>query len=127
MHACVLSCFTCLRLFATPWTVAWLCLWDSPGKYQSVLPCSPPGYLPHPGLNSVLLCLLHWQAGRFFTTSANFRVLTTLKFFLICSLPVSKNVSNSAAITGSFFPFPSVSSKCLAHSKGSVCAQWMNE
>jgi len=84
-HACMLSCFSYLWLFATPWTVAWLCLWDSPSKYWSALPCSPPGDPPHPGLNPVLLCLLHWQAGRFFTTSASFRVLTTLKFFLICS------------------------------------------
>ena len=29
----------------------------------SWLPCSPPGDLPHPGVNPHLLCLLHWQVG----------------------------------------------------------------
>ena len=29
----VLSCFTRVQLFVTPWTIALLCPWDSPGKY----------------------------------------------------------------------------------------------
>ena len=33
-RACMLSCFRCVQLFATPWIAACrlLCLWDSPGK-----------------------------------------------------------------------------------------------
>ena len=31
--------------------------------YWSGFPCPPPGDLPTQGLNSYLLCLLHWQAG----------------------------------------------------------------
>ena len=31
-------------------------------EYWSGLPC-PPGDLPNPGLNLLLLCLLPWQAG----------------------------------------------------------------
>ena len=38
MHACMLSCFSCVRLFAIPQTVACqlLCLWDSPGRNTGV-------------------------------------------------------------------------------------------
>ena len=31
--------------------------------YWSGFPCPPPGDLPTQGLNSYILCLLHWQAG----------------------------------------------------------------
>ena len=45
MCACVLSC---VRLFATPWTVAeLLCPWNFPSKITG-LPFSPPGNLPDP-------------------------------------------------------------------------------
>ena len=38
MHACTLSCFSCVQLFVTPWTVAarLLCPWGSPGKNTGV-------------------------------------------------------------------------------------------
>ena len=38
LHACVQSCFSCVRLFVTPWTVACrlLCPWDFPGKNAGV-------------------------------------------------------------------------------------------
>ena len=34
LHACMLNHFSCVRLSATPWTIAprLFCLWDSPGK-----------------------------------------------------------------------------------------------
>ena len=32
-------------------------------EYWSGLPCPPPGDLPKPGIESVSLCLLHWQVG----------------------------------------------------------------
>ena len=35
-HAWVLSCFSCVQLFATPWTTRLLCPWDSPGKKTRV-------------------------------------------------------------------------------------------
>ena len=62
---CRLSCFSCVRLFATPWTVVRQapCLWDSSGKNTGVrLPCPPPRGLPNPGIQLRLLCLLCWQA-----------------------------------------------------------------
>ena len=60
----VLSHFSRVWLFATPWTVATslLCPWDSPGKNtgggcRALL----QGIFPTQGLNLSLLCLLHWQ------------------------------------------------------------------
>ena len=53
MHVCVLSHFSHVQLFATPWTVARqapLSMEFSRQEYQSELPCPPPGithaYLP---------------------------------------------------------------------------------
>ena len=49
---CVLSCFSCVQLFVTPWTVAHqapLSLGFSRQEHWSGLPCPPPGDLPDPG------------------------------------------------------------------------------
>ena len=65
-YCAVLSCFSCVRLFATPWTVACqapLSMGFSRQEYWSVLPSPSPGDLPNPGVKSVSLTLLHWQAG----------------------------------------------------------------
>ena len=48
----MLNCFTCVRLFATLWTVAHqapLSMGFSRQEYFSGLPCPPPGNLPNPG------------------------------------------------------------------------------
>ena len=53
MHECVLSHFSCVRLFVTPWTVAHqipLFLGFSRQEYWSEWPCPPPGDLPNPGI-----------------------------------------------------------------------------
>ena len=53
--ACVLSHFSCVWLFATPWTVAHqapLSMGFSRQEYWSGLPCSPPGDHPNPGMES---------------------------------------------------------------------------
>ena len=63
---CVLSHSSCIRLYATPWTVAHqapLSMGFSRQEYWSGLPCPPPGDLPNPGTGPSVLCLLHWQAG----------------------------------------------------------------
>ena len=49
MPACMLSCFSHVQLFATPWTVA-LQAPLSGQEYWSGLPCPPPGDLPNPGI-----------------------------------------------------------------------------
>ena len=67
VHAAwVLSCFSRVQLFVTPWTVASqapLLMEFSRQAYWSGLPFSTPDDLPDPGSNLYLLPLLHWQAG----------------------------------------------------------------
>ena len=66
MHVCMLSRFSHVCLFATPWTAACqapLSMGFSRQEYWSGLPCPPPGDLPDPGIEPMSLCLLHWQAG----------------------------------------------------------------
>ena len=55
-HACMLSRFSRVHLFAVPCTVARqdsLSMGFSRQEYWSVLPCSHPGDLPNPGLKSM--------------------------------------------------------------------------
>ena len=62
----VLSCFSCVQLFVTLWTVAchvFLSMGFFRQQYWSGLSCPPPGDLPNPGIKPASLCLLHWQAG----------------------------------------------------------------
>ena len=62
MRACLLSCFSYVRLLVTPWAVARqaLCPWDSPGKSTGVgCPAHLQGIFPTWGLNLHLLGLLH--------------------------------------------------------------------
>ena len=69
----VLSCFSRVRLFATPWTVAHqapLSIGFSRQEYWSGLPFPSPGALPNPGIKPRSPAL----AGRFFTTSATWEV-----------------------------------------------------
>ena len=71
VHA-VLSCFNCVQLFATLWTVAHqapLSMGFSRQEYWSGLPCLPPGDLPDPGIEPGSL-MSPALAGGFFTTSA---------------------------------------------------------
>ena len=52
MHVCMLSCFSHVRLFSTPWTVAYqafLSMGFSRQEYWSGLPFPSPGDLPNPG------------------------------------------------------------------------------
>ena len=55
---CVLSCFSRVRLFATPWTIACqapLFMGFSRQQHWSVLPFLSPGDLPDPGIKPVSL------------------------------------------------------------------------
>ena len=92
MHAYVLSCFSCVWLSATPWTVAGqapLSMGFSRKEYWSGLLCPSPGDLPNPGIEPASL-VSPALAGRFFTASATWESLFSLymhqlfylKFFL---------------------------------------------
>ena len=68
----VLSHFSPVRLFATPWTVACqapLSMGFSRQEYWSGLPCPPPGDPPNPGMERMSL-KSPALVGGFFTTSA---------------------------------------------------------
>ena len=68
----MLSCFSCVRFFVTPWTVAHqapLSMGFSRQEYWSGLSCSPPADLPNPGIEPESLAS-PTLAGGFFTTSA---------------------------------------------------------
>ena len=59
----VLSCFSCLQLFAGPWTVAYhtpLSMELSKQDYWSGMPFPIPADLPDPGIELHFLHLLHW-------------------------------------------------------------------
>ena len=63
--AYVISHFSHVHLFATPWTVAHQALLSmgfSRQGYWSRLPCPPPGDLPHPGIKpwSYVSCIGRW-------------------------------------------------------------------
>ena len=78
---CVLSHFSLVRLFETPWTVAHqvpLSRGFSRQEYWSGLPCPPPGDLLDLGieLESLLSPAL---AGEFFTTNATWEAHVTLE------------------------------------------------
>ena len=58
MCICVLSCFSPVQLFVTPWTTARqapLSLRFSRQEYWSGLLCPPPGDLPDPGIEPATL------------------------------------------------------------------------
>ena len=68
----VLSCFSCVQLFVTLWTVAHqapLSMKFSKQEYLSGLPCPPSGDLPDLGIKPASLMSLA-LAGGFLTTTA---------------------------------------------------------
>ena len=72
MCACMLSCFSHVRLFVTLWTAARqapLSMGFSRQEYWRGLPCPPLGDLPEPGMEPVSH-MSPAMAGGFFTTSA---------------------------------------------------------
>ena len=74
----VLSHFSHVQLFATPWTIALqapLSMGFSRQEYWRGLPCPPPGDLPNPGMEPASL-MSPALAGRFSTTSAMWEALT---------------------------------------------------
>ena len=81
VHACMLSCFSHVRLFAALWTVACqvpLSLGFSRQEYQNGSPCSSPGDLPDPGIQPQSLMSLA-LAGGFFTTCITWELVLRWK------------------------------------------------
>ena len=87
-HACLLSHFSHVQLFAILWTVACqasLSIGSSRQGYWSGLPFPPPEDLPNPGTEPASL-MSPALAGGFFTTSATWEAL-------ICCYSVAKSYS----------------------------------
>ena len=77
VHACVLSHFSCVRLLATPWTVACqasLSMGFSRQEYWTGLPFPSPGDLPDPGIEPPSL-MSPALVGGFFATSATWEAV----------------------------------------------------
>ena len=63
VYVCVLSHFSCVRLFVTLWTAAHqapLSVEFSRQEYWSGLPCPPPGDFPSPGIKPCVSCIGRW-------------------------------------------------------------------
>jgi len=93
--ACVLSKFSHIWLFVTPWTVgrqAPPSMGFSRQEYWSGLPCPPPGDLPDPGIEPTSLMSPAW-AGGFFTASGTGKPLYTVKTYSVENPSPSSNLS----------------------------------
>ena len=78
----MLSHFSRVRLFGTPWTVARqapLSMGFSRQEHWSGLPCPPPGDLPDPGTEASS-CVSPALAGGFFTNRATWGALSGGEF-----------------------------------------------
>ena len=81
LYPCMLSCFSCVRFFATLQTVAHqapVSMGFSRQEHWSGLPCPPPGGLPHPRMESASLTSPA-LVGRFFITSATWEARNIYK------------------------------------------------
>ena len=80
----VLSRFSRVQLFVTPWTVArqaYLTMEFSRQDYWSGVPFPSPGDLPNPGMEPAIL-MSPALAGRFFTTRATWELLMCIEFHI---------------------------------------------
>ena len=76
VRMCIHSCFSCVQLSVTLWTVAHQAppsMGFSRQEYQSGLPCPPPGDLPDQGIEPTIY-VTSWTAGRFFIHWATWEV-----------------------------------------------------
>ena len=99
----MLSHFSHVQFFETPWTVAHqapLSMGFSMQEYWSGLPFPVPGDLPDPGIELTSL-MSPALAGRFFTTSATWEAHQDIIFLKIIVLEAS--ISQSSNIAHSIF------------------------
>ena len=110
MHACMLSCFSCVRLCVTLWTVAYqapLSMGFPWQEYWSVLPCSPPGDLLDPGIEPRSL-KSPALPGKLFTTSATCEALSLFyahfQRFICLLLDDGNSLLSQASLSSSLSP-----------------------
>ena len=88
-HACMLSCFSCVQLYVTLWTLALqvpLSMGFSKQEYWRGFPCSLPGDLSNQGIEpgSLMFPVL---AGGFFTISTTLE--TSIHSYKLNSIAIS--------------------------------------
>ena len=90
---CMLSCYSCVWLFAALWTAACkasLSMGFSRQKYWSGLPCPPPRDLPDPGIPTQTslnpTCIGRW----ILTTSTSWKTPNMMYFSLFSSWPIGR-------------------------------------
>ena len=87
MHAYMLSCFSCVLLFAILWTVAYQAPlpWDFPGKNTGVGCCALlQGIFLTQGPNLSLVSLLHWLADSLPLRHLRSSIMRLNEFALLC-------------------------------------------
>ena len=103
----VLSCFSCVQLFLTPWTVAYqvpLSMGFSRQEYWSGLPFPSPRDLPDPGMEHKSLMSPALVAGGFFTTSpilSSVQLLSRVRLFVTpwtAARQASLSITNSQSL-----------------------------
>ena len=108
----------CVRLFVTPWTVAYqasLSMGFSRQKYQSQSPFSSPGDLPDPGIEPRSPALqTDW-----FTLWATREIFISVNQCKPATLPISHT---QAALTIKWNNIYKILSICLTHSKSLISA-----
>ena len=113
VSACVLSHFSRVELFATPWTIAGqppLSMGFSKQEYWSELPCTLPGDLPDPGIEPASL-MSPALADKFFTTAAAAKSLSRVRLLATpwtaaYQAPPSMGFSRQEYWSGMPFPSP---------------------
>ena len=119
LHECVLSCFTCVRLFAILWTIvgqAPLSTRFLRQEYWRGLPCCPPGDLPNPGIEPTHVSASLTSpalAGGFFTTTTTWKPFSSLHLTQIASS--QPLMWESSLVTWSAIEHPL--GLCLAYTK----------
>ena len=124
----MLSCFSRVWLFATPWIGAHqapLSMGFSRQEYRSRLIWPPPGDLPDPGIELTSPAL----AGRFFTTSATWGVQKTCKGHKVASaLIMNRNFWLRRTGSLNSLPGPAETLESVVwqflHLKVGTCAKW---
>ena len=106
LDVCVLSHFSCIRLFVILWTIthqAFLSMGFYRQEQRNGLPCPPPGDLSHPGIKLMSLIFPALE-GRFFTTSVTWEARNNWKFIckIICLNPHFISYLNNQFIYGSW-------------------------
>ena len=101
LPVCMLSCFSCVWLFVTLWTVprqAHQSKGLSRQEHWSGLPCPPPGDIPNPGIEPASLKFAP-LVGRLLTTSTTWEALTIYCLWSIAWATIMKGLPPAFSVS----------------------------